>query len=80
MAPALRGSVSASSPFVYVDVGCKDAAEGVFVLETFPEGAQVGCSPRIPSTDPLGMQSCRVCLHVGIASTVRVCFGWVVLG
>jgi hypothetical protein len=41
MAPALRGSVSASSPFVYVDVGCKDAAEGVFVLETFPEGAQV---------------------------------------
>lgn len=41
MVPALRKAVSATTPFVYMDVGCKDAEEAVFVLHTFPEGAQV---------------------------------------
>lgn len=78
MVPALRGSVSASSPFVYVDVGCKDAAEGVFVLETFPEGAQVdaphGCNHA--SDADADRDACVVCVctsawHRRIAFSVR---------
>jgi hypothetical protein len=45
MVPALRKAVSATTPFVYMDVGCKDAEEAVFVLHTFPEGAQVRPRP-----------------------------------